>query len=186
MATFLDILFLEHFSNIFVLLFVFVAIYAVLEVKKPFGAGAARGINLMIAFAVSFLFIFAPDAIKIVRFAVPWFLILIIAYVFINIAKVAFGAEWQPDIPRTFGTWTLVFSVVIMLFAISSAIGQKAGPYLDGNVSSGGAGNGDGSVASGSFQENLGATLFHPKVLGVLVILVIMLFAALWIGHAPT
>ncbi|MBN1501938.1 hypothetical protein JW930_00200 [Candidatus Woesearchaeota archaeon] len=188
MATFLDIVFLEHFSNIFIILFIFVAVYAVLQFKKPLGGN--KGIDALFAFVVAILFIFSSDAIEIVRYAIPWFIILVVIYVFLNIAKEAFGAVWVETIPQTFGTWTLIFTIIIALLAISHVIGQKAGPYLnDQNTSSltqaTSYARGDGNVASGSFQENLGATLFHPKVLGILAILFIMLFAALWIGKGP-
>ena len=68
---------------------------------------------------------------------------------------------------------------------VSQKVGQNAGPFLDNstanpdNVVAGGSGD----VASGSFNQNLGATLFHPKVLALLLMIVVATFATLWIGY---
>jgi hypothetical protein len=195
MATFLDIAFLDKFSSIFVVLFVFVLVYAVLTFKGAFGGN--KGVSALLAFSVGFIFLFAPDAIEILKRTVPWMVLGLIGMVFIILLMQATGVGadvWSimsPGKQRSVVTWVIIYFFVDFLFAGSSVIGQKAGPYLGSNSTNSisrstavlGAG---GSVASGSFQENLGATLFHPKVLGVILILVIALFTALWLGSVST
>ncbi|MBD3203291.1 hypothetical protein GF327_03290 [Candidatus Woesearchaeota archaeon] len=181
MATFLDIAFLEHFSSIFVVIFVFTAVYAILTFKKPLGDN--KGINALIAFAVSVLFIMSKDAIAIIRTAVPWWTLMVLVITFIIIGVEAFGSSFDPGTLQSFSTWILIIAIIIFVFAWAGVAGQKAGPYLGNESSTQAAENygGSGNVASGNFQENLGATLFHPKVLGVILILVIALFAILFI-----
>ncbi|MFH0875423.1 MAG: hypothetical protein V1859_05780 [archaeon] len=185
MASFLDIGFLNNFSSIFVVIFIFTAVYAVLTFKKPLGDN--KGINALIAFAVSFIFIFSEDAILVIKNAVPWWTIMIILLIFLVIAKESFGASWGGGFPTTMGSFILIVFIIIFVFAWGGAVGQKTLGYTTSNSSTitNAASNirGEGSVASGDFNANLGATLFHPKVLGVILILVIALFSVLFITY---
>ncbi len=185
MASFLDITLLNEFSNIFVILFVFTATYGVLMFRKPLGGD--KGVNALLAFAVSLIFIFSQDAIDIIKDTVPWFIILMIALVFVLIVTQSVGSSLPEPLLKSLGTWILVISIFILLLNISLRIGQEAGPFLGNgnqtvdpdNVQ---AGEG-GDVATGSYAQNLGATLFHPKVLGMMLVLLVGVFAVLWIGY---
>jgi hypothetical protein len=183
MATPLDIGFLQHFESIFVVIFVFTAMYGVLMFKKPLGEN--KGVNALLAFSVAIIFVLFPDTVDIIKAAVPWWTIMIIVITFIIIGVEAFGSKFPTGTLQSFSTWVLIIAIVIFVFAWAGVSGQRAGPYLDENTSSitrsTDAARGDGNVASGSFQDNLGATLFHPKVLGVILILVVCLFTILFL-----
>ncbi|MBN2422396.1 hypothetical protein JXB41_04150 [Candidatus Woesearchaeota archaeon] len=185
MATFLDIGFLTHFSSVFVVIFVFTAVYAVLTFKKPIGEN--KGVNALISFAIAIIFILSEDAILIIKAAVPWWTIMIIVVTFVVIGVEAFGSSFPATTVTSFSTWILIIAIIIFVFAWSGVAGQKAGPYLGENTSSlteaAAAARGDGSVSTGSFQDNLGATLFHPKVLGLVLILIVALFTVLFITY---
>jgi len=183
MASFFDISLLGNFSDIFVILFVFTAAYAILMLKKPFGD--FKGVNALLAFAMAMMFIFSQDAIQIIKNTVPWYIILMIALTMTLMVTKSIGGEMPARLMSDIGTWILVIGVIILVINISMSIGQDVGPFLSNetiNPDSVTAG-GSGDVGSGSFAQNFGATLFHPKVLAMLVVLITALFAVLLVGY---
>ena len=183
MASLLDISLLGHFSDIFVILFIFTAVYAILMLKSPFGS--QKGLNAMLAFAVSMMFIFSKDAVEIVKNTVPWYIIMLIALMMAYFVTLSVGAEFAPELMKSLGTWVLVIGIIILVINISLKLGQGAGPFLSNesidydNVVTGEGGD----VGSGSYAQNFGATMFHPKVLAMLLVLLVCLFAVLLIGY---
>ncbi len=187
MASLLDLSLIGYFSNIFVILFIFSATYAVLLFKKPLGDN--KGINALIAATVAILFIFSQDAIDIIKSTVPWFIVMMISLVFVLLISQAFGVSMHPTITTNMSTYVLIICIIILVINVSHKLGPSAGPYLGNEtvnpdvVEAGGTGD----VGSGSFSQNFGATLFHPKVLALLLVLIICLFSVLWIGYVgPT
>jgi hypothetical protein len=183
MASLFDLSLVSYFSNIFIMLFIFAAIYAVLMFKKPLGDN--KGINALIAATVSIIFIFSQDAIDIIKNTVPWFVIIMIALVFILMITQAFGASMPVATMASMGNWILIICIIILVINISYKIGPQAGPYLaNGSINPDSVVAGtSGDVGSGSFSQNFGATLFHPKVLALILVLIVALFAVLWIGY---
>ena len=164
----------------FVILFIFTALYAVLMFKKPFGDN--KGINALFSAAVSIIFLFSEDAVEVVKSTLPWYMIMIFVLIMVLIATMAFDAPVPPVLTTGLGTWVLIIALFILVLNISQRIGQKAGPFL-GNQSISEAVAGTGDVATSSYSQNLGATLFHPKVLALLLIIMVSVFAVLWIGY---
>ena len=76
MASFLDIGILDYFAPAFVFLLVFAVLFALLEKTKVFGD--KTGINSLVAFSISLLFLLTPDLVGIVKVITPWFTILFI------------------------------------------------------------------------------------------------------------
>ena len=183
MASLFDISLLSHFSDVFVILFVFTAVYAILMVQKPFGD--VKGLNALMAFAVAMMLVFSQNAINIVKETVPWFIIIIVALMFVLLTTKSIGADIPIPLMNNIGTYILVIGSIILLINISLSLGQNIGPFLgnettdSNNVQPGGG----GEVGSGNFAQNLGATLFHPKVLAMILVLVVSLFAVLLIGY---
>lgn len=183
MASLLDISLLGYFSDIFVILFIFAATYAVLMFKAPWGGN--KGVNALLAASVAIIFIFSRDAIDIIKASVPWFVIMMVVLMFVLLASTSIGAPLAPDLIKNIGTYVLVIGVIILVINVSNKIGQSAGPYLANettdidNVAAGGSGD----TGSGSYTQNFGATLFHPKVLALMLIVIISVFAVLWIGY---
>jgi hypothetical protein len=184
MASLLDISLLGYFSDIFVIVFVFTATYGILLVKSPFGDN--KGLNALIAFAVSFMLIFSKDAITIVKNTVPWFIIIMLVLVMALMVTKSIGASWTSTIMESMGTWILVIGIVIFVINLGFSLGPSAGPYLGSNGSinpdSVVAGS-SGDVASNNYAQNFSATLFHPKVLALILIFIISIFSVLLIGY---
>jgi hypothetical protein len=190
MATFFDVALLSKFSIIFTFLLVFAIVFALLEFLKIFGAN--KGLHAIIAFSVAMLMIFSKSAVQIVNMTVPWFMIFLIIAVFGLVGYKLFAG---PDVDlsilhQTTGLRTFVIIIVSVVFIVALGVvfGQNIGPYLEGRSNTTGTTGGEvidgetASTATGSFTENLTATLFHPKVVGMLVILLIALFAVLFLS----
>jgi hypothetical protein len=182
MASLLDISLLNQFSNIFVILFVFTATYAVLVFKSPFGSN--KGLNAMMAAMIALVFIFSNDAIEVIKATIPWYIIIMIALMFIYMIIQSIGTAMPSILKNDIGTWILIIGIGILALNVSLRIGQTAGPFL-GNESINSnnvVANGEGDVGSQSYSQNLGATLFHPRVLGFILVLLVAVFSVIWIG----
>ncbi|MBT3464158.1 hypothetical protein HN451_04160, partial [archaeon] len=126
MATLFDFAFLDNFSSIFVLLFIIVAIYAILTARKVFGGNSS--LNFTIAFAIGMIFIFNKGAIDAIRYIIPWITFVIIAFVMILIGITVFvGADpisWLKTMGYM-GTWynfVFVISLVIIALGVSNSV----------------------------------------------------------------
>jgi hypothetical protein len=207
MATFLDISGLSFFSSIFTFLLIFIVIYALLAWGKVLGSNS--GIHALIAISLAVLFMFSKDAISLVNYVVPWFTIMFIFILLILMAYALFNPEGGGMLKmlldsgghKTVVYWIISLAVIIILLGLGNTYGQKVGPYLDENgntvnsidyslsgengtnIASGTSDNlrGTGQVDSGNFQTNLGATIFHPKMLGIFFILLLGTFTILLI-----
>ena len=202
MATFLDISGLSFFSSIFTFILIFVTVYALLTYGKILGSNS--GLHSLIAISIAVLFMFSKDAISMVNFMIPWFTIMFIVIILMIMAYSLFnpGANLVSVLGsghKTVVYWVITLSVIIILLGLSNTYGQKVGPYLsengdnsaslgsngvynnDTNTLSGAADNfrGTGNTNTGDFQQNLGATIFHPKMLGMMFILLLGTFTIL-------
>ncbi len=183
MASFLDLSLVNYFSNIFVILFVFAASYAILTFKAPFGDN--KGVNALLAATIALIFIFSQDAIQVVKDSVPWFIVMMIALMFITLVSSSIGAPMSPSIMSNMSTYVLVIGIIIIVVNLGQRVGQNVGPYLSNETTNTDLipATGTGDVGSGSYAQNFGATLFHPKVLALMLIIVISVFSVLWIGY---
>ena len=194
MAAFQGIELLGNFSGIFTFLFVFAVTYGVLQLTGLF-KDSGKTLHPIIAVSLAVLVLFSQRIVRVIEYAAPWFVIFMISIMFIIIilkflgvpdeAFEAFFARGKgaPRQQTTVIYWTLVIVGIIMALGISQEFGQDAGPYLGDqeNVSTttqlGGTTIVTGDTGTGDFQQNFGATIFHPKVLGAVIILIFASFA---------
>lgn len=193
MVSLLDISGLTFFSSIFTFILAFVIIYAAMEYTDTLGQN--KSIHALIAFSISVLLMFAGDLISIINFIVPWFVLLFIFILLILMAVQMFGVKseqvthWfmNKEEGTTVVYWIISIAAIILLLGISNTYGQKVGPYLNENQTSvsntADSIRGTGEVATGDFQQNLGATLFHPRILGLILIMLIAMFTILLIAR---
>jgi len=131
------------------------------------------------------MFIFSKDAVEIIKNTVPWYIIMLVALTMAYFVTISIGAEFTPELMKTMGTWVLVIGLIILVINIAMRLGQGAGPFLSNesiDYDSVVVGEG-GDVGSTSYAQNFGATMFHPKVLAMLLVLIVCLFAVLLIGY---
>lgn len=166
-----------------------------LELFKIFGDGH-KGLHAIIALAMGFIVIYSKGVVNVIQTFTPWFTILILVIFFILFAVRMFGAtdkdigmELKKD--GVIVTWIIIFTVIILLFSLGSGFGQKSLEEGVGgttvtttgesmNVSTNGTGIG-GSTATPDFNQNLYNTLFHPKVLGLILVMLLAVIAMLFL-----
>jgi hypothetical protein len=111
---------------------------------------------------------------------IPWFTIAIIFLVLLLLLFQILGAK-EGDIKKSIGDtsvqWTLIGIGIVIIVA---AFGNVLGPKLTESSSQQGAtviNATGGTGTSTNFQSNVTAILFNPKVLGMIILFVIAIFA---------
>lgn len=146
MATFLDVAGLQQFSDFFVFIFVWLAVYVILTNTKAFGQN--KSINAIIGFIIALFVLFSTLATGIIKYIAPWFAVIFIFAVFIGIAFQLFGASGT--------TFTSLKNITFVIIALVFIIGALH--YIKTKT-----------VQNVSY-------LFHPTLLGVIFIFVIAIF----------
>ncbi len=184
MATFLDIGLVGFFDTIFAVILVWTIVFAIFQKTKA--VSEAIGINSVIAVAISFLVLISPNLVQVIKFAVPWFAILILFLVLILLLFQIFGfSDLTKAINDTTVRWTLIgLGLVIIVAAIGNVFGQQLLEQAPGGTA-GVTPAGEGEVAGDSFQQNVYATLFHPKVIGMIILFLVAIFAIVFLSGTP-
>ena len=159
MATFLDIAGLEQFSTFFVFIFVWLAVFAILTYSRILGDNKA--INVIIGLVIGLLVLFSPIATGAIEYIAPWFAVVFVFVIFVTIALRLFGATTAESL-GSLRTITFVVIVIIMVVGTLSYIRQQVTVPGDNETSV------DYSKTT--------TILFHPKILGIMFILIIAVF----------
>jgi len=192
MATFLDFSILGSFTSIFTFLLVFVVVFGLLDMFKMFGEGR-RGIYAIIALCIGFIMIFSKGVVAVLQTFFPWFTLLILIVFLLIFASRMFGLS-EGDVKAGFYnnpymTWILIFSAIILLFSLGAGFGQTTLEAGQGKnltspqaaVTTTGANATAGATDTLSFSQNLYNTIFHPKVLGMILIMLVVILAMLFL-----
>lgn len=173
----IDIGFLEYFSPIFVFVLVFVVVYAMFQFTKFMGEN--KVLHSLIAFFVAVIFLFSTAASDVVLFVAPWFTVFFIFLIFLIMAYKLFGAT-DDQIKTVISKWhagqymVAAIGIIIMLFGLGSGLGQNLLGYTQEDAAAGEVtGLGEDSTATASYKQNLVATIFNTRVLGMILILII-------------
>jgi len=174
MATFLDVGLFEHFSIIFYLIFIFVLLYAVLTISKLFGEN--KNLIAMLAGALALILALSGPTRDLISFVTPTFFVFIF-FSFFTVLIYKFMGASDTDVTEIFGTksGTRGFILIIVGIIILSSLGKIffTGPIAsDVNETAVNA-----SSVGTTGQSALTATLTHPKVLGLILILLIAAYA---------
>ncbi len=180
MATILDLGLVRSFDVIYAWIFVFAIAFAIL-VKTELIGKDNKAINAILAFALATIMLLSRVAIDVINAMIPWFVVAIIFLLFVILIFKLFGTE-ESKIKEAVAKdpaiyWTLIGIAIIIMVA---AFGQVLGQSLTEQAFQQGTTNATistGTGAGANFQQNIYATLFHPKVLGLIVIFLIAVFA---------
>ena len=156
MATFLDVTGLEHFSSIFVFLFVWVGGYAVLLWAKILGDN--KFIHALVSLLIAIFVLISPIATDIVASTAPFIAVTLVFIVLISVATKMLGGDIE-----AFPAMRGVFIIIIILILVITA-GIKLRESV--NVPS-------------ETQKDLSKTInliFHPTFIGIVLILAIAVF----------
>ena len=157
MATFLDVTALESFSIIFVFIFVWLVIYAILFYTKVLGQN--QFINILIGLVIAFLVIISELATLIVRQIAPIFAVVL---VFVTIIAIT---------GRMFGPTTTVMEssalkyIVLVILVVALVVGSLA--VVRENI--------DVPERGEDFSKT-STIIFHPNFLGLILIFLIAVF----------
>ena len=173
MATPLDITALKQFQGIFPFLFVLVIVYAVLARTDWFKD--KQGIAALIAFLAAIMTLVSNVAMKTINLMAPWFVLLVLFIVLTLLTYMVLG--FKPEEIVTFikeghfaaGTFVMVLLLIIGLGSLMAVLNEELGgleKLQSGNM----------SVAGAPDNYGFWQTIFHPKVLGLAMVMLIALF----------
>jgi hypothetical protein len=156
MATFLDVTGLQHFSSIFVFLFVWLVVYAVLLWSKVLGEN--RFIHALLSLLFAIFVLMSPLATNVVADIAPFLAVVLVFVVLFSLAGKMFGGETEAFYPIRLVFFIII--IIIVLVAIATQIRENV------NVPS-------------ETQDDLSKTInliFHPTFLGTVLIFAIAVF----------
>ena len=155
MATFLDVTGLQYFSSIFVFLFVWITVFAVLAWVKVFGDN--KFIHALVGLLLAIFVLVSPIATSIVADTAPFIAVAFLFIVLISVAAAMLGANMEA-FPALKGLM-LIFIVLIIIIAAGVKIREH--------------------VSVPETQQDLSKTInliFHPTFLGTILVLAIAVF----------
>ena len=157
MATFLDVTGLAYFTNIFVFLFVWIIVYAVLLWTKLIGD------NKFISAAIGLLFglfvLVSPGSTRLIADVAPFLGAVFVITFMLNIASKMFGAE-VGAFPAVKGLF-IIFIVFIIIIGAAITIKEKESPA--------------DAVAKSNPARAI-SIIFNPTFLGTILIFSIAVF----------
>ncbi len=162
------------FEPIFAVLFVFTLMLAILQKTKALTEQI--GINSLIAAVVALMVLTSETLVSIISFMIPWFTIVIVFFVLLLLVFQVFGAkdaDFASAVKDKGLMWTIIGVGLIILFAaVGSVIPENFGPNLDTTE----------SADDGGFSSNLMDVLFNPKIIGIIVIFLVAIFAVVFLS----
>ena len=182
MVTPIDIGLLQRFEIIFPFLFVLVLIYAILSQTEWFKEKQA--VAFLLAFTLAVMTLFSRIAVKTINRMAPWFVLLVVFGVFFILAYVSFGIKEKTitevltstEHGGTFAWWVIALMLMIGIGSLTATVSEEVGftklPTEE---------------AAPGVPEPVGfwATIFHPKVLGLALVLLIAMFTINKLASRP-
>jgi len=157
MATFLDVTALENFSVIFVFLFVWLIVYAVLLYTRALGQN--QFINVIIGLLFAFFVVISELATLIVKETAPVFAVVLVFVAIISIASGMFGTHLNVESLKGL-KW-----IVIVIFVITAIVGTMS--IVRENID---------VPERGEDFSKVSTVLFHPNMLGLILLFLVAVF----------
>ncbi|MBT7903273.1 hypothetical protein HN587_05400 [Candidatus Woesearchaeota archaeon] len=176
MASFLDIGLINYFGVILPILLVFVLLFGVLQKTKIFGD--SKGLQSIIAFCIALMLIIVPGVVEVINIMAPWFVLMFIFFFMIIVSLKFMGVNDDSITTYMSKDWEtahwfiLAVGLIIFIGAISAVYGGSLLPFSEEENVTGVQGE-DLTVDTGNFNSNVGALIFHPKVIGMVFILIL-------------
>ncbi|MBI1968466.1 hypothetical protein HYS49_01005 [Candidatus Woesearchaeota archaeon] len=176
MATIIDLGLLQLFDFIFPVLITFALVYALLQ--KTAIIGKSPGINATISIAAGLMILLSRTLVEVINFMVPWFVVALVFFTLLLLIFQMFGvkdASFEKAVKDPKLLYTIIgVGVIILLASFGHVLGQA---FTEQSFQPGVAQiNATTGVATPSFEVNIWSTLFHPKILGFIVLFAIAVF----------
>lgn len=155
MATFLDVTGLQHFSSIFVFLFVWIVIYAILVWTHALGRNNL--VNILVGLLMAIFVLISPFATNVVATTAPFLAVLFVLIMLMSVASHMLGGHGEA-VPGLKGV-LLVFIVFVVIIGVAIQIRSQADSQPE--------------TKDVSRTVNL---IFHPTFLGTVLIFAIAIF----------
>ena len=155
MATFLDVTGLEHFSSIFVFLFVWIVVYGVLLWSKILGEN--KFVHALIGLLLAIFVLISPVATNVVASVAPFLAVVFLLIVLISVAAKMLGGDIEA-FPALRGVF-IIFIILIIVITAGIKIREQ--------------------VSVQETPTDLSKTInliFHPTFIGTVLILAIAVF----------
>lgn len=175
MATPLDLIAFQEFQGVFAFLFVLVAVYAILgsaeffKERKP-----ALG---MIAFLLAFMTLYSNIALKTINLMAPWLVLFMIFVLIMTLGFMMLGVKQElimdtlKEDKFAIGTWMAVILIIITLGSLLFVWTEETGGLEELR------GFNETKYKSGEYPvETFWQTVFHPNLLGFVLVMVIAVF----------
>ncbi|HLD15620.1 MAG TPA: hypothetical protein VJB94_03510 [Candidatus Nanoarchaeia archaeon] len=159
MANPLQIGLLNFLTPAFVFMLVFGILYAFLTKTKLFGE--SLGVNSLIAFTISILFLLFPGGQAVVKLITPWFFLLFLLTILLVAFFIFLGASDKDivtNVVKNNTVLTIIISAIVIVFLV--ALSQVYGDFLSVNTGSG-------------YWMSVKRSILNAKVLGAVLILII-------------
>lgn len=157
MATFLDVTALESFSVVFVFLFVWLLVYALMLYTKVLGQNQV--ISILVGLFIAFFVILSDLATLIVRKIAPIFAVILVFVAIISIASRSMGAD-----SMSFDSPGMKYGVIIVL-VVALVVGSLAIVRDSIDV-----------PETGDDFSKTSTIVFHPNFLGLILIFLVAVF----------
>jgi uncharacterized membrane protein len=171
MATFLDIGLIEKMNYLFPFLLVFILVYVVLTRLEMFKE--KQGLAAIIALVLALLTLTSSLIIKTINRMAPWFILLIVFGILVLIVYQAMGIKedkitsvlTSEEHGPAFIWWIIALVVLIGLGSFITVFSEEKGfqKLTEEEVE--------------DEEKSVWTTLFHPKILGLVLIFLISYFA---------
>lgn len=199
MATLFDFGLLESSTSLFAFILVLVVSYAVLTAFPFLKFSKFNATILSICFGM--ITLFNPAILNAIKVMVPWFGMMVAFIIFILTALFTLGYT-QKDLAKTIQSrdygmqikvWIIVISAIIFIAALSSqfavftgedAASDTASQSNQATVTSASGDRIDTTAIEEKGEDALVATLFHPKMLSMIAIMLIAVFAAIFLAQS--
>lgn len=177
MATFLDLGLLQYFDFIFPILLIFAVVFALLHKTKILGENPS--LNAVIAFALALMSLLSPDLIDLINFMSPWFVLVFVFLILLLLVYQTLGATEKDIFSALKGEKTIQWAVfgiaiLILIAGVAHVFGQRMLPLTQTPTETVIT---EGSTTTPAYEQNVFATLFNTKILGLIFIFLIAVFA---------
>ena len=163
MATFLDVTGLAQFSSIFVFLFAWIIIYAVFLSTRIFADN--KVIAILASFILGIFVLLSPAVTSIVQVLAPWITIGFMFIVLVTAVSKLMIGDAPAEISLELRGVLLVFIIVIIFVAVVAQYREHI--TIPGD-------EGTSDDVDGFTKPT--TIIFHPKVMGTILILAIAVF----------
>jgi len=181
MATFLDIGLFSYFNVIFPVLLIFAVLLAIFRKTNILGGNPL--LDSIVAISIALMSLLSGTVIALINFMAPWFVFLFIFIILLVLAYQMLGATEKDIVGFLRGNTTIGWIVAgVGIVIVLAGLGTV---FSDSWLSLTDEASGDGEIGeNGEYGQNIYKSLFSTKVLGLVVIFLVAIFAIILLSSS--